>query len=90
MEGIEPTDYEIYGVSLSNHNPYPGRMAFVVEQDEPFDPLNVRRNGPGTVMADVHHPSYLVEEPWPGLILRIFAIHVTWNFNSSEPSIQMS
>jgi len=51
-------------------------VGLVVEQNEPYDPLNVRRDRPGTVITGAHHPAYLVNESGPGLISRIFPVHV--------------
>ncbi len=51
-----------------------------VEQDKPFDPLNLRRNRPGTLVTGTHHPFYLVKEPRPGLILRILPVACYWEY----------
>ncbi len=33
-----------------------------MEQDEPFDPLNIRRNRPGTVITGTQGPSDLLKQ----------------------------
>ena len=52
-----------------------------MEQDEPLDPLNIRRDRPGTVIPGTHHLSYLVKEPGPGLISRIIPVHTIGNIS---------
>ncbi len=58
-----------------------GGVGLVVEHDKPFDSLNIRRDRPGTVITGTQHPSYLVKEPGPGLILLIFPVHTIGNIS---------
>ena len=37
-------------------------VALAVEQDEPFDPLNIGRDRPGTVIMGAHGPFYLFKQ----------------------------
>ena len=52
-----------------------------MEQDEPFDPMNIGRDRPGTVITVTHYPSYLAKEPGPGLILLISPVHTIGNIS---------
>jgi len=47
-----------------------------VEQDDPFDPLNIGRIRPGTVIPGTYGPHDLLNQFGPGLISRIIPVHV--------------
>ncbi len=73
-------------------------VGLVVEHDKPFDPLNIRRDRPGTVITGTHYSSYMVKEPGPvrlartdgpGLILRIISVHVIKSINMPASSSQV-
>ena len=55
--------------------------------DEPFDPMNIRRNGPGIAVVGAHGPSYLVNEPGRGLISRIFPVQIIWTQKCNACSV---
>ncbi len=65
-------------------------MGFVVEQDEPFDPLNIGRNRPGTVITGAYHHAYLVKESGPGLILQFSSFMLLGNMSKPERSSQVT
>ena len=44
--------------------PHFGGVPLVVGQDEPFDPLNIGRNRPGTVITPAHDPFLLAQAVW--------------------------
>ena len=62
-------------------------MVLVVEQDKPFDPLDVCLDRPGAVITGPHYRSHLIQEfglvrlhrlygDGIGMILRIWPVHV--------------
>ena len=53
-----------------------GVVKLVVERDEPYDPMNIRRYSPGTVVAGAHGPFYLRKQIDPGMIFRTSPVHV--------------
>ena len=53
-----------------------------MEQDEPFDPLNIRRDRPGTVITGTHGPPNLLTQSGPGMIFRIFPVYVIGNIST--------
>jgi len=60
-----------------------------VEQDEPFDPLNIGRNRPGTVITGTHGPPDLLKQFGLGMIFRIFPVHGIWEYQlacTTDPS----
>jgi len=69
--------------------PHLGGVGLVVEQDEPFDPLNIRRNRPGTVITGTHGPFYLLKQFGLGMISRIFPVHVIGSISKLALSIQV-
>ncbi len=66
-----------------------GGVRLVVEQDEPLDPLNIRRNRPGTAITGAHGPPDLLKQFGLGMIFRIFPVHVIGNFNEQSLPIQV-
>ena len=51
-----------------------------MEQDEPLDPLNIRRDRPGTVTTGTHGPFYLLKQFGSGMIFRIFPRPCYWEY----------
>ena len=47
-----------------------------MEQDEPFDQMNIRRYLPGTVFTGRHGPFYLLKQYGHGMIFGILPGHV--------------
>ncbi len=69
--------------------PHVGGVGLVVEQDDPFEPLNIRRNRPGTVITGAHGPFYLLKQFGLGMISRIIPVHVIMSINVLASSSQV-
>ena len=60
-----------------------------MEQDEPLDPPNIRRNRPGTVIPGTQGPPDLLKQFGLGMILLIFPVHVIQEYlpaGTTDPS----
>ena len=67
-----------------------GAVGLAMEQDEPFDPLNIRRNLPGTVMTGTYGPPDLLKQFGLGMISRLFPVHVIRNISKHALLIQVT
>ena len=64
-------------------------MPFALEQDKPFDPLNVCRYILATIITDRHGPFYLLRQSGLGMILGILPgrdIRIVSGINVLQPS----
>ncbi len=60
-----------------------------MEQDKPLDPLNIRRDRPGTVITGTYGPPDLLKQFGPGMIFRIIPVHAIGIFNKQARPIQV-